>query len=111
MKQIIFYITFIHVLLSATTKQYKQADFDQLKHKFNAEPLVIHYWDKQEKIGKWFKEFVTIEYEGDILWDATVLFGPEAIWGEIPESRMHYRRTILHKAEEIKSHIKQNITQ
>lgn len=111
MKQIIFYITFIHVLLSATTKQYEQADFDQLKQKFNADPQAIHYWDKQEKIGKWFKEFVTTEYEGDILWDATVLFGPEAIWGEIPEPRMHYRRTILHKAEEIKSHIKQNITQ
>lgn len=68
-----------------------------------------HYWDKQKLIGRWFKKNVTTEYEGEILWDATILFGPDAIWEDIPEPLMHYGRTILHKADELKSNIKQSI--
>lgn len=69
----------------------------------------IHYWDKKKLIGKWFKDNVTTQYEGDILWDATILFGPEATWDDTPKPMVHYGRTILHKAEELKSNIKQNI--
>lgn len=62
-----------------------------------------HFWDKDRLIGTWFKENVTPQYRGEILWDASILFGSEARWDKRPKPVLHYGRTILQDADELKS--------
>ena len=47
-----------------------------------SDPRVTRYWDKDRILGTWFADHGL----GDqpILWDAYILFDPEAIWNEDP---------------------------
>ena len=46
------------------------------------DPRVIHFWDRDRKIGQWFAKQVD-GYEG-VAWDAYYLYGPEATWESVP---------------------------
>lgn len=49
-----------------------------------ADPRVTRLWDERKTVGHWLVDHEVVDYAGEILWDAYLLFGPEAIWDETP---------------------------
>jgi len=41
---------------------------------------VTRLWDEQKIVGRWLVDQKVVDYDGDTLWDAYLLFGPKAIW-------------------------------
>jgi hypothetical protein len=56
---------------------------------------VKHYWDSERAAGRWFKENVPNDYDKPILWDAFYLYGPDAVWKDVPAAFITSGRTIL----------------
>jgi hypothetical protein len=57
---------------------------------------VMHWWDQNKDVGRWFTDVVPTNLKGDIQWDAFYLYGAEAIWGDQPPSPLlTWGRTIL----------------
>jgi hypothetical protein len=67
---------------------------------------VIHFWDPNKVAGRWFKENITPDYRGKIIWDAYYLYGSEAEWRKIPEPVISWGRTIMDKRQELLSQIR-----
>lgn len=57
---------------------------------------VHNYWDEGKTVGRLFGEHVTRKNASVIEWDAFILFGPEAEWGDtIPQPVFSWGRTIV----------------
>ena len=51
------------------------------------DPRVVHYWDEERAVGRWFAgkpELGECTLGGDIAWDAYFLFPATAKWEAIP---------------------------
>ncbi len=52
------------------------------------DPRVVHYWDTEADIGRYFGQNQAAigftYFSGAIVWDAYLLFGPEAQWIDVP---------------------------
>ena len=49
------------------------------------DPRVTHLWDEEKVAGRWFQEHFDVEGCSDnVLWDAFLVFGPEASWTDVP---------------------------
>ena len=66
---------------------------------------VTHLWDRYKVAGRWFKENVTPDYPGKIIWDAYYLYGSEAEWSNIPKPLIVWGRTIMEKRQELAKQI------
>ena len=46
---------------------------------------VRHFWDEDTVLGTWLANprNANLGYPGSIVWDAYVLFGPDARWGDV----------------------------
>ena len=65
---------------------------------------VVHYWDERKDVGTWYGERLgemassvapdAVENEGPILWDAYLVYGPEARWNDAPTGLRRCSRTI-----------------
>jgi len=62
---------------------------------------VTHLWDRHRVVGRWFKENVTPDYAGKIIWDVYYLYGSEAEWRSIPQPLVAWGRTIMDKRQEL----------
>ena len=49
-----------------------------------SDPRVMHYWDEKKIVGRWLVDQQIVDYPDEVLWDAYLLFGPEASWNETP---------------------------
>jgi len=56
---------------------------------------VIHYWDQTRMSGSFFKRNIAPDVSGSVAWDMFFLYGPEAVWKEIPEPLVDKGRTII----------------
>ena len=56
---------------------------------------VIHYWDQTSMSGTFFKRNIAPDVSGNVAWDMFFLYGPEAVWEEIPEPLVDKGRTII----------------
>lgn len=72
---------------------------------------VTHFWDKNQEVGLWFKQNVTTQYPGKVLWDASLLFGPGATWEEVPQPLVFFGRTIIQDAEKLRTALDKMIKQ
>jgi hypothetical protein len=63
------------------------------------DPRVVHYWDTEAEIGRYFgqnQEAIGFTYfSGAIVWDAYLLFGPEAQWTDVPTPLESFGFTVL----------------
>lgn len=64
---------------------------------------VIHFWDGDSQIGRWFAEEVE-GYRG-IAWDVYYLFGPDATWDQIPSLVIGSGGTIYGEREVLKKQL------
>ncbi len=73
---------------------------------------VIHRWDEPKTVGKWYApQTAAIRFQlaagsawsdGDVLWDAYLLYGVEGKWNETPTGLIHWGRTIVAGRESLK---------
>ena len=72
---------------------------------------VIHRWDNRRLVGRWCAERalslqskLTAEsnWNGEILWDAYVLYSPKAGWDDAPNGVIHLGRTIVAARETLR---------
>jgi hypothetical protein len=64
---------------------------------------VLQYWDDDHVIGQWFAREID-GYEG-IAWDAYYLYGPEAIWENIPLPLVSSGGTIYGERQTLKMQV------
>lgn len=67
------------------------------------DPRVIHFWDGETEIGQWFAEQVE-GYRG-ISWDAYYLYGPDAIWEDLPSPLVGSGGTIYAERETLRTQL------
>jgi hypothetical protein len=73
---------------------------------------VLHYWDDVEAVGRWYADRMdgmmdllapdSKGVEPPVLWDAYLVYGPEAQWNDVPTGLRRWGRTILHRKEYLK---------
>ena len=56
---------------------------------------VIHYWDQTRMSGSFFKRNIAPDVSSKVAWDMFFLYGPKAVWEEIPEPLVDKGRTII----------------
>ena len=85
--------------------------------KWSANPLadsrVVHRWDEPKALGTWFAPRTNAIKthlapgaawgDGEILWDAYLLYGADARWDEAPTSLIHWGRTIVAGRDTLKA--------
>ena len=54
---------------------------------------MLHFWDAERFAGPWFAKTVT--GEPGYMWDAYVLYGPNATWNQAPERLIDTGGTII----------------
>lgn len=69
------------------------------------DPRVTHYWDPDQEIGRWFdqnEQSIGFDFNrGPIVWDAFLLFGPEATWKDIPDPLISFGNTVIADNDEL----------
>ena len=71
------------------------------------DPRVMHFWDENRLIGRWYETEVTRlagDEEERVEWDAYFLYGPDAVWAEKPPQEVSWGRTIVGSRGELKRH-------
>jgi hypothetical protein len=66
---------------------------------------VVHWWDEDKVVGRWYMQQVggmqdalahgSAGFAGDVLWDAYMVYGPDASWESAPSHLRRWGRTIL----------------
>ena len=73
------------------------------------DPRVVHYWDTDQEIGKWFgqnqDEIGFSYFSGATVWDVYLLFGPTAEWADVPSPLESFGFTVPADKEELQSAI------
>ena len=67
------------------------------------DPRVLHFWDEEREVGQWFAKEVD-GYNG-VAWDIYYLYGPEAVWEDIPSPLVGSGGTIIHKRETLEREV------
>ncbi len=67
---------------------------------------VVHFWDDQKVVGRWFAQQETpAEIDPGIVWDAYLLYGPEAEWKDKPEPLISRGATVLDEYETLEKNL------
>ena len=74
---------------------------------------VLHRWDESKTLGTWFAPLTNAIKpqlapgaawgDGEILWDAYLLYGADARWDAAPTSLIHWGRTIVAGRDTLKA--------
>jgi hypothetical protein len=74
-----------------------------------ADSRVIHLWDRNKAVGRWFATYRGGEddcFMGDVAWDLFYLFGPDAHWGERPDPLVACGGPVIEKSEKLAAAIR-----
>lgn len=64
---------------------------------------VVHFWDENKTIGKWYAQYDVDYADNGVVWDAYYLYGPEAQWGSTPPKPIVMGATVIDKFDELKN--------
>ena len=64
------------------------------------DPRVTHFWDAERFAGPWFAKIVN--GERGYMWDAYVLYGPNATWDQAPRPLLGSGGTIIDVGPELR---------
>ncbi|MBA3450181.1 MAG: hypothetical protein H0T18_03090 [Chloroflexia bacterium] len=72
-------------------------DRDEWDSQLLADPRVTHLWDANRTLGRWLADEQNIDLgeTGEIVWDAFLLFGPEATWERAPSQPLAWGAPIV----------------
>ncbi len=71
------------------------------KKSFIPDPRVVHFWDEQRVVGRWFAEQGRYAGDVEVVWDIYFLFGPEARWEELPDPLLSWGNTVVGTREKL----------
>lgn len=81
-------------------------DRSKWPEKLLTDSRATHYWDEQKLVGRFYGENVTQQKKDLVEWDAWVLYGQEAEWGEEgPSEMIGWGRTIVQTRERLRQSI------
>jgi hypothetical protein len=63
------------------------------------DPRVRHYWDGEDRTGRWFADLVPGYRGAD--WDAYALFGPAATWDDVPGPLVGSGSTVVAQKDDL----------
>lgn len=67
---------------------------------------VTHLWDQDSRSGRWFREHVKLPYQtGPVLWDAYLLYGPQAQWSDVPNGLISTGRPVIGNSTQLEHDI------
>jgi hypothetical protein len=64
------------------------------------DPRVLHFWDAGRFVGPWFAK--TVNGQAGYMWDAYLLYGPNATWDQTPGSLLGTGGTIIDVSAELR---------
>ncbi len=69
------------------------------------DPRVTHLWDEERAAGQWFADpnNLGLQYPGRVMWDAFLLFGPEARWDDAPSHLLASGWTVIGNTEQLET--------
>jgi hypothetical protein len=80
-----------------------------------SDPRVVHYWDDGKNVGRWYADRVpematsmasgSKGHEAPILWDAYLVYGPDARWDAAPTGLRRWGRTIMGTRDALKESV------
>ena len=72
------------------------------------DPRVVNLWDEERASGLYFANPSTLglRYPGRVLWDAYLLFGPEARWDRVPSGLRGAGATLIGNSDRLESELK-----
>lgn len=70
------------------------------------DPRVVHFWDEQEILGRWYAKNVT-KRGTDVEWDAYFLYGPHAHWPATGPTHASWGRTIMETREQLRGYLRE----
>lgn len=63
---------------------------------------VTPFWDQDSRSGRWFKAHIKLPYDtGPVLWDAYLLYGPNARWTDLPGPLISTGRPVIGSTAEL----------
>jgi hypothetical protein len=63
---------------------------------------VRQFWDPAQATGRWFASRANLGLDPPLLWDAYLLFGPDARWGRIPRPLQAWGSPVISKSEQLR---------
>ena len=63
---------------------------------------VIHLWDEQRVVGRWFAAQGRYGPNVDVAWDIYFLFGPDARWDALPDPLLSWGSTVVATREKLR---------
>lgn len=81
---------------------YPGDDRDDWPRDLLSDPRVIHFWDEEKQLGKFYKKhFDMTDYAPEALWDAYILYDREATWESAPSEPVIVGSTIVSTREHL----------
>ena len=74
-----------------------------------SDPRVIHFWDEEKVLGRWFGSHPDYLGSNRVYWDAYLLYGPRSRWSEKPDDLVGWGGTIIAKRDELKTNVESTI--
>ena len=75
------------------------------------DPRVVEYWDPHRALGQLLgdrRDDLGIRFlGGPVVWDASLLFGPDAQWNDLPGPVEHFAYTIFGERRGLEGHLNQ----
>jgi mercuric reductase len=62
---------------------------------------VTQFWDENKIVGRWMVDQKVVDYPRQILWDAYLLFGPEAEWQDTPSPLISWGMPVYHRRHKL----------
>ncbi len=62
---------------------------------------VIHFWDEEKKLGRFYLERHKVPHYDEALWDTYILYPADASWGEEPPTPVSWGNTIIRTREQL----------
>lgn len=66
------------------------------------DPRVTHLWDEAKLAGRFMVAEDVVPFPHEIVWDAYLLFGPEAGWEEAPSPLVSWGFPVYHQREQLR---------
>ena len=67
------------------------------------DPRVLHYWDEQKKVGRFYAGKDSESVDPDVVWDTFYLYGSDAKWTETPDHELATGMSVRSKFDTLKN--------
>jgi len=76
---------------------------DEWDDQLLADPRVTHLWDQERTVGRWLADDQNLDLgdTGEVVWDAFLLFGPEATWEHAPSGLLAWGAPVVGRFPEL----------